>query len=160
MQIHGLEGRELMRWWGTRPCAYLGITVPRFPHAFFMTGPNTGLGHNSVIVMIEAQIEYMLQAIEYVVRRPELAYVDLDDAALERFVEEVDRRHAGQIWQSGCNSWYQNVDGINTTLWPGSTVEYIARTRRFDPGLYRKQRWSGPRPADQPEPAAASSTPR
>ena len=159
MEIYGRDGRALSRWWGTRPRAYLGITVPRFPHAFILMGPNTALGHNSVILMIEAQIEYVRQAIHYVLQRPELAYVDVDDAALERFVGQIDRRHAGQVWQSGCRSWYQNADGINTTLWPGSTVEYFARTRRFDPGVYRKQRWGDRVPrADQPE--ASSSTPR
>ena len=61
-------------------------------------------------------------------------------AALESFVEDVDRQHQGLVWQSGCNSWYLGADGVNFSLWPGSTLRYMAQTKRFDPGVYRKQR--------------------
>ncbi len=137
MDVVGCEGRNLTEYWGDRPRAYLGMTVPGFPNAFVLLGPNTGLGHNSVIVMIEAQVNYVLQAIQHVLVRPEVSSIDVQDAAVDRFVEELDADHDGKIWSSGCNSWYLGVDGINSTLWPKSTVSYIARTRRFDPDLYR-----------------------
>lgn len=137
MEVVGRGGVELNESWGTRPRAYLGITVPRFPNLFVLMGPNTALGHNSVVVMIEAQIGYARQAIRYMLARPELDALEVHDAALEEFVEEMDRRHEGQVWDSGCASWYLSADGGNATIWPGSTLGYLARTRRFDPGDYR-----------------------
>ena len=133
----GRGGVELGQWWGARPRAYLGITVPRFPNAFILLGPNTGLGHNSVIVMIEAQVEYVLQAIEHMEQRPQLATLEVDEAALERFMAALDHDLQGRVWQTGCSSWYLGAGGVNFTLWPSSTVDYIAKTRRFDPGIYR-----------------------
>lgn len=139
MVVTGRDDRDLATTWGRRPSAFLGITVPGFPNAFLLLGPNTALGHNSVVLMIEAQVEYALQAIQYVLERPDLAYIDVDPAAHDRFVEWVDQRHSSQVWQSGCASWYLGQDGKNFTIWPGSTVSYFHRTRRFDPAPYRRQ---------------------
>ena len=156
MVVTGRGGRDLATQWGPRPSAYLGITVSGFPNAFILLGPNTALGHNSVVLMIEAQVEYTLQAIQYLLERPELAWIDVDEAAQERFVSWVDERHSTQVWQSGCRSWYLDADGKNFTIWPGSTVSYIHRTRRFDPGPYRRQRWPEPGPARADPPEASS----
>ncbi len=155
MEVIGREGRSLQHDWGDRPRAYLGITVSGFPNAFVLLGPNTGLGHNSVILMIEAQVNYVLQAIEHVVDRPALAWIDVDEAAVDGFVDELDRDHDGKIWSSGCDSWYLGANGINSTLWPRSTVSYIARTRRFDPGLYRCETRDHGRAQSQPSGASS-----
>jgi cation diffusion facilitator CzcD-associated flavoprotein CzcO len=176
LRVYGRDGVALDERWGGHPRAYLGITVPGLPNSFLLLGPNTGLGHNSIILMIEAQVKYALQAIQYVEQRPDLATLEVDPAALERFVDEMNRKHAGYVWQSGCKSWYLDADGQNFTLWPGSTIEYIARTRRFDPGVYRRTRWEAPGVAARPdgragaggraeaggqaEAGASSSTPR
>ena len=138
--ITGLGGQSMHEYWNGRPRAYLGITMAGFPNSFTLLGPNTGLGHNSVVLMIEAQIEYVLQAIRYVRQRPELEWIDVDDSAVERFVAEIDQRSATSVWQSGCTSWYLSSEGFNTALWPDSTVRYFQRTRHFDPGPYRRRR--------------------
>ncbi|MEM9457751.1 MAG: NAD(P)/FAD-dependent oxidoreductase [Myxococcota bacterium] len=155
MKVYGRGGRELSAWWGPRPRAYLGLSVPHFPNAFMLLGPNSGLGHNSVLLMLEAQLEHTLRAIDHVLQRPEVCTIEAEPAALERFVDEIDDEHAGRVWQSGCQSWYLGANGANYTLWPGSTVSYIVRTRRFDPRAYREQRY-GEIPAARPLVTAAN----
>jgi cation diffusion facilitator CzcD-associated flavoprotein CzcO len=132
MRLTGLDNQDLGELWGTRPRAWLGITVPGFPNAFLLLGPNTALGHNSVVVMIEAQIRYVLQAIRAATDLGERTYIDVDNKHLDEFLAWVDSRHEGQVWASGCNSWYLSSEGENFTIWPGSTVSYVAKTRRFD----------------------------
>ncbi len=136
VQIYGNGGVNLIDYWDRRPRAYLGLTVPGFPNSFTILGPNTALGHNSVIVMIEAGIRYTVAAIEYALDN-DLADLDLREDALAAFVSEVDSKHRGLVWASGCDSWYLGEDGVNFTLWPGSTLAYIQRTRHFDPSMYR-----------------------
>lgn len=136
MRISGLNGQDLAELWGTRPRAWLGITVPGFPNAFLLLGPNTALGHNSVVVMIEAQIHYVLQAIRATSSHGERAWIDVGQSHLDEFLAWVDSRHEGQVWASGCNSWYLSSEGENFTIWPGSTVRYLAKTRRFDMTRY------------------------
>jgi cation diffusion facilitator CzcD-associated flavoprotein CzcO len=144
LDVIGLGGRDLKAHWGPRPRAYLGISERGFPNAFMLLGPNTALGHNSVLVMVEAQVNYILQAIGVARALPEDQLLDLKEGETERFIEEVDRRHAGQVWASGCQSWYLGPTGKNFTLWPGSTLDYLRRTRRFDSDRYEVRR-VGPR---------------
>ncbi len=133
LRVTGRDGRDLATWWADRPIAHQGITVPGFPNFFLLLGPNTALGHSSVVVMIEAQIAYLLDAWRHIDRR---GPVDVREEALEAWIEEVDARHATRVWASGCDSWYLSA-GHNFTLWPGSTARYLWRTRRFDPEAYR-----------------------
>ncbi len=136
MQVTGRDGADLATQWGTRPTAYLGITIPNFPNAFMLAGPNTGLGHNSMIFMLEQQIEYTLEAIGLLRSRPAGTTIEVTRSAHDEFVAEVDRRHTTAVWASGCHSWYLNEDGENFTLWPGSTIEYRRRVRHFDVAAY------------------------
>lgn len=136
MRVLGTEGRALTDFWGGRPRGYLGMTVPGFPNSFMLLGPNTALGHNSVVVMIEAQLRYVRKAIAYA--EQERVTLDVEPAALDAFVRAVNRAHEGQVWTSGCASWYLNAERENFTIWPGSTMSYIARTWHFDPSVYRK----------------------
>lgn len=136
MKVHGLGGRELGEFWDGRPRAHLGITVPGFPNAFILLGPNTALGHSSVLVMIEAQIGYVMDAIRHLRGRPHLRWLDVRPDALDAFTAEVDAAHADTVWSSGCSSWYIDDEGHNFTLWPGTTLAYRWRTRRFDPTLH------------------------
>jgi hypothetical protein len=99
---------------------------------FTLLGPNTGLGHNSVVIMVEAEIEYVLQALRMLRDDPTLDALEVTQQAHDAFVAEVDRRHGGQAWASGCRSWYLTEDGDNFAVWPGSTLEYRRRLRRFD----------------------------
>ncbi|MBW3562875.1 MAG: NAD(P)/FAD-dependent oxidoreductase [Actinobacteria bacterium] len=136
MSVQGLDGRELREVWSPYPIAHKGTTVPGFPNLFFLLGPNTGLGHNSMIYMMESQFNYLVDAIRRI-GDPEVAYLDVRDDALEGFTREVSERNAQTVWSTGCRSWYLTDDGYNFSLWPGYTFEYRRRTRELDEDRYR-----------------------
>jgi len=135
-RIRGRDGRSLTEAWRGSMRAYLGTTVHGFPNLFLLLGPNTGLGHNSVVFMAEAQIRYLVAALEHL-RRTGTAAVEPTLRAQAAYVADVDRRMAGTVWlQGGCHSWYLDATGRNSTLWPGYSWTYRLRARRFDPGAY------------------------
>jgi cation diffusion facilitator CzcD-associated flavoprotein CzcO len=136
LTVTGRDGRDLREAWRQRPAAYLGTTVPGFPNLFMLLGPNTGLGHNSMIFMVESQINYVLDALDRLAD-PAVAWVEVDEDVLAGYVDHVDERSSGLVWATGCSSWYVDDEGRNYTLWPGFTAEYRWRTRRFDPRPYR-----------------------
>ena len=115
--------------------AHRGTTVAGFPNLFFLLGPNTGLGHNSVTIMAEAQADYALQA---------LAELDRGVAALEPRIEAQDRWNrevqeatAGTVWvDGGCASWYLDKHGRNTTVWPSFTTGFRRALGHLDPAEY------------------------
>lgn len=142
MQIFGEQAAgteaapELSALWRTQPAATrLGITVAGFPNLFMLVGPNTGLGHNSIIFMIECQIHYTVRALQSLRQRGLTTLrlrpdVQRDDYAV------VQQKMKATVWSSGCKSWYQNADGHIDTLWPGYTWEYWLKTRRFQVADY------------------------
>jgi cation diffusion facilitator CzcD-associated flavoprotein CzcO len=134
--IRGADGRTLAEAWTSSMNAYLGTTVTGFPNLFLMLGPNTGLGHNSVLFMVEAQLRYVIGAVRHL-DRAGVAAIEPKPDAQRAFVAAVDRRMAGTVWVTGCDSWYLDATGRNSTLWPGFTWSYFLRTRRFDPSAYR-----------------------
>jgi cation diffusion facilitator CzcD-associated flavoprotein CzcO len=135
-EIRGTGGRELNEEWSGGAEAYLGTTVAGFPNLFLLVGPNVGLGHNSMVFMIEAQIAYVMGAL-HTMRRKKLASVEVRRDAQDRYNEELQAKLATTVWSTGgCKAWYTTRDGKNTTLWPGYTVDFWRRTRRFDPALY------------------------
>jgi len=134
--VRGRDGRTLSEVWHRTMSAYLGTAVTGFPNFFMLLGPNTGLGHNSVVFMIECQIEYVLGALRHL-DRSGVPAIEPTPAAQERFVSAVDRRMVGTVWLTGgCRSWYLDAGGRNSTIWPGYTFSYRRRTRRFDPSAY------------------------
>ncbi|HEV2237181.1 MAG TPA: NAD(P)/FAD-dependent oxidoreductase [Ktedonobacterales bacterium] len=133
--VRGRDGRTLAEVWRRAPEAYLGTTVAGFPNLFLQTGPNTGLGHNSMIYMIESQLSYILGALRLMERRG-LGAVEVRPSMQAGYNREVQRRLAGSVWNSGCQSWYLHASGRNSSMWPGQTWEYRRRTRRFDPAAY------------------------
>jgi cation diffusion facilitator CzcD-associated flavoprotein CzcO len=134
--VRGRDGRSLADAWQPTMQAYQGITVTGFPNLFLLLGPNTGLGHNSVVFMIECQITYLLRALQHL-DRTGTAAIEPTPPAQRTFVASVDRRMRGTVWsQGGCRSWYLDANGRNSTLWPGYTWSYWLRTRRFDPDAY------------------------
>ena len=127
IDLRGLGGRTLADAWSDGMRTHLGITVDGFPELYLLLGPNTGLGHNSVVLMIEYATRYVLDALEQS-RRTGPRVVDPGVAAA--FGREVARRTRHTVWATGCHSWYLDEQGRNFTLWPGSTVGYWWRTRR------------------------------
>jgi cation diffusion facilitator CzcD-associated flavoprotein CzcO len=134
-EIVGREGRRLDDVWSRGAEAYLGTTVSGFPNLFFVIGPNTGLGHGSMVFMIEAQVRYILSSIE-AMRARKIDVVEVRPDVQARFNERLRVRLRRTVWASGCKSWYQTRDGKNTTLWPGFTFEFRIKTRRFDGESY------------------------
>ncbi len=129
MRILGREGRALREAWGGLPRAYLGYAVHGFPNLFVMTGPNTGLGHNSMIFMIEAMTRPVVACVQRALSS-ERGTVEVRADAQARFNERLQRELARTIWASGCRSWYLDDQGRNATLWPGFTFTYWRKTRR------------------------------
>ena len=136
MQILGTGGADLNDvWMRDRVRNYLGINVAGFPNLFLLMGPNTGLGHNSMIFMIEAQAHYAVAAIR-AMQRERLPYLDVTPEAERAFGDELRERLSKTVWTSGCSSWYQAPDG-QVLLWPGFTFDYWRRTRQVDLSAYR-----------------------
>jgi cation diffusion facilitator CzcD-associated flavoprotein CzcO len=131
-EIVGRSGRRLDDTWTQGAEAYLGTVVAGFPNLFVMTGPNTGLGHNSMIFMIESQIPYVLGALR-ALRRERLRWIDVREEIQARYNRRLHTRLSRTVWATGgCASWYQTSSGKITTLWPGPTFEFRARTARID----------------------------
>jgi hypothetical protein len=150
--VRGRDGRTLAATWQGSPKAHLGMAVPGFPNLFMLLGPNTGLGHNSVLLMIEAQIAYLRKALRYR-RQHGLSTLEPTAAAYGEYIGAVDRGTDGSVWTAGgCLSWYLDASGRNSTLWPGSVREYQRRLARFEIGDYATEL---PRPVPEHEPALA-----
>jgi cation diffusion facilitator CzcD-associated flavoprotein CzcO len=134
--VHGRGGRTLDEVWQGSPRAHRGTAVAGFPNMFFLLGPNTGLGHTSVVVMAEAQADYVTAAL--LDMRSRLAgAIEVRPEAQQAWNEDVQRRMRGTVWTAGgCASWYIDRTGANTTLWPGFTVRFRRLMRRFDVSGY------------------------
>jgi cation diffusion facilitator CzcD-associated flavoprotein CzcO len=133
--MYGRDGRSLAEHWQSASSAYLGTTVAGFPNLFLLIGPNTGLGHNSMVFMIESQLNYILDCLRIMGRR-NLVAVDIRPEIQEAFNTQMQKRMHDTVWTTGCKSWYLDANGHNTTLWPGFSFEYGLRTRHFDPRNY------------------------
>ncbi|WP_433754493.1 flavin-containing monooxygenase [Nocardia sp. CA-135398] len=131
IEILGAGGRTLAEAWDGGNQAYLGTAVAGFPNLFLMVGPNTGLGHNSQVFMIESQARYIIDLLRKIHRRG-VRSVAVRPEVQESFNEWLDGRMVGTVWQTGgCRSWYQDPrSGRNTVLWPDTTVSFWRRTRR------------------------------
>jgi len=136
LEVIGLGGADLKsRWARGHVEAYYGITVSGFPNAYILTGPNTGLGHNSMVFMIEAQVHYLMRCIAQLQER-RLRYLDVKRGAQNEFNRRLQARMKETVWATGCQSWYLDDEGRNHTLWPGFTFEYWLRTRFVNKGDY------------------------
>ncbi len=152
--VRGREDTLLADVWATEGMsAYLGTAISGFPNAFMLVGPNTGLGHTSMVYMIESQVAYVMDALR--------AMETLDAETLEvrpeiqrAYNDELQRELAGTVWSvGGCRSWYLDAHGRNTTLWPSFTFRFRERTRKFDPADYLVS--AGESPVTEPAVAAA-----
>lgn len=135
VKFRGLSGSDIRDAWPDGPHAYLGMAVPGFPNFFLMYGPNTNLGANSIVYMLEAQARYVRQAAELLAKAPTPSYLDVREDVERRYDEEIQRRLATVTWAM-CSSWYRNDAGRVTTNWPGQVIEYYGRTKHLDPTDY------------------------
>jgi cation diffusion facilitator CzcD-associated flavoprotein CzcO len=134
-QIHGRDGASLDELWQGSPRAYLGTAVPGFPNLFLLLGPNTGLGHSSMVYMVESQVAHVMAAVR-TMRAQRAETVEVRPEAADRFNRWLDERHRGTVWSTGCSSWYLDDSGRNATLWPDWTFSFRRRAARFDPHAY------------------------
>jgi cation diffusion facilitator CzcD-associated flavoprotein CzcO len=134
--IRGRDGRSLAEVWKGSMQAYLGTSIAGFPNLFMIVGPNTGLGHNSMVFMIESQLTYVLDALRTMEAR-RLSSVDVRPEVQEAYNAELQDELRDTVWSTGgCASWYLDDTGRNTTLWPAGTWSFRTRTRRFDASRY------------------------
>ena len=131
IDVQGRDGVRLADAWREGAHAYLGITAPGFPNLFLLYGPNTNLGHNSIIFMLERQIGYVMGAITRLAGEPGLS-LEIDPEIEERYNEDIQSSLARSVWADGCDNWYTDDAGRIVNNWPGLTVEYARATRRFD----------------------------
>jgi len=141
ISVTGLAGRRLQDEWRDGAQAYLGISVSGFPNFFILYGPSTNLGGNSIIYMLEGQINYVAAALQ-AQDDGELAWLDVRPDVQEAYHAWVQEASHSSVWESGCHSWYTTAAGQNISNWPDHTFRYRYRVRRFD--LARYQVMPGP----------------
>jgi len=136
--IYGAEGRSMADVWRDKGMqAYKGSTVAGFPNLMLLVGPNTGLGHTSMVYMIESQLNYLSSTLQEM-QRYDLATFDVREDVQRAYNEKLQQHMKHTIWTTGgCASWYLDAHGNNTTLWPGFTFVFRQLTRRFDRDAYR-----------------------
>ncbi|HME21591.1 MAG TPA: alpha/beta hydrolase fold domain-containing protein [Acetobacteraceae bacterium] len=149
MRVVGRNGTELNETWARHPYAYLGMSVPGFPNFFLLYGPNTNLGHNSIVYMLESQIEHVMRCWH---RMGSLGAptVESRPAACERYNRKMQRRLKDTVW-NGCRSWYVDASGHNSTNWPDFTFVYRWLTRHSSLDAYSFA-------SNAPQPGSANTT--
>jgi cation diffusion facilitator CzcD-associated flavoprotein CzcO len=134
--VRGRDGRTLGDVWAGSPQAYLGTAIAGFPNFFMLLGPNTGLGHTSVVFMIEAQIAHIMQCLRTMDER-ELDAVEVRPEVQSAYNREIDEQMRGTVWtDGGCASWYIDAAGRNSTLWPDFTWRFRRRSGAFNESEY------------------------
>lgn len=153
----GRGGQDIWDAWEDGLAAYKGTTVSGFPNLFLLAGPNTGLGHSSMVFMIESQVAYVMDAIQKL-ERNQWASVDVRQAVQDAYNAELQTKQVDAVWASGCRSWYLDKNGRNTAIWPDFTFRFRKQTAVFDDqayavGMLRPNR----APAPQPIPSALTA---
>lgn len=129
--IIGVDGRDLASEWSRGAYAYRSVAVSGYPNLFFTFGPNSGPGHSSALVYMEAQIDYIVEAIGALLRFGWKA-LDVRPDAQARFNDDIQRRLRATTWNSGCQSWYLTEDGFNATMFPGFATQYVGQLKSVD----------------------------
>lgn len=128
--VYGRDGGALHQRWADGAGAYLGMTVPNFPNFFLIYGPNTNVGHNSILFMIESQLNYLTSAVRHLDKHG-YASMELSEPVAVRFDREMQRRSGRTVYAQGCRNWFTTPTGRHTQNWPGSAVGYWLRTKRL-----------------------------
>ncbi len=133
--VTGAGGRSLRDEWKAGARAYLGVTVSGFPNLFMLYGPNTNLGHNSILVMIEAQVGYIIDAIRQLDARRQQR-LDVKREVMDGYNRWLQQDLAKSVWAADKQSWYKLADGTITNNWPHSTIRYRKLLRAADLDAY------------------------
>jgi cation diffusion facilitator CzcD-associated flavoprotein CzcO len=128
--VTGLGGRSLAAEWADGAQAYKSINTHGYPNLFFMTGPNSGPGHNSLLVYVEGQLDYAVRGIIAILDN-DLRYLDVREDVQRRYNEHIQRRLTKTTWMSGCSSWYLTKGGYNGSMYPGFATQYLRQMRDF-----------------------------
>src|SRR5262249_34057972 len=139
LRVVGRDGQVLTEVWASAPEAYLGITISGFPNLAMLLGPNSALGHSSQLHIIESQVDYVIQYIDALRARDGIV-LDVLPAIQQDYNRAIQARLANTVWATGCNSWYLNRSGRNTTVFPGLARHYRKLTARFDVASYARER--------------------
>lgn len=138
MRFEGLGGRTLEEEWKEGAEAYLGLAVPGFPNFYMLYGPNTNLGHNSIISMLELQVRYIVQCLQ-AMREKDLLWLDVRREAMVAFNTELRRNLSQTVWAAGCHSWYKTASGKITNNWSGFVTDYERHTRHPDWSAFHQE---------------------
>jgi hypothetical protein len=158
-RVVGADGRTLAQAWETGMKSLRGATAAGFPNWMTIIGPNTGLGNSSMILMIESQLNYMADFVRQLDVLGGRVALDARPAAVDAWNHKVQERMKRTVWNTGgCTSWYLDANGVNTTVWPGTTTEFRGATRRVDLGEYDVLRAAQPVPGEAPEAAPEPRT--
>jgi cation diffusion facilitator CzcD-associated flavoprotein CzcO len=136
--VTGLAGRRLDEEWRGGAQAYKSVNVSGYPNLFFTFGPNSGPGHNSALVYMEAQIDYIVQGIRTLLDN-NLRALDVKPEVQQRHNRRIQKRLAKTNWNSGCSSWYLTEDGFNATMYPGFATQYRRQMKTLKKRDYRMQ---------------------
>lgn len=135
--ITDAAGRTLEQAWAGSPSAYRGVEVPGFPNLFLLYGPNTNLGHSSIILMLEAQSYYIGKALSELAARG-ADVVEVTTRAHDDYRARLDAALDTTVWNSGgCGSWYIDSTGRNSVMWPTYTGTYRKMMATFDAADHR-----------------------
>ncbi|KUI02923.1 4-hydroxyacetophenone monooxygenase [Mycolicibacterium acapulense] len=128
--VTGIGGRSLSDEWVGGAQAYKSVNAHGYPNLFFMTGPNSGPGHNSLLVYVEGQLDYTVRAITTILDE-NLRYLDVRREIQQRYNERLQKRLTRTTWMSGCTSWYLTADRFNASMYPGFATQYLRQMRDF-----------------------------
>lgn len=131
MEVKGPSGTTLSECWQENIRSHKTVAVSGFPNFFMLLGPNSALGHNSVILMIEAQVNYIVKCLKKM-RKNGWTSLDPKPASQEKFNSFIQGQLKGTVWQGSCSSWYKDSDGQNFTIWPMSATRYMLNMRKPD----------------------------
>lgn len=131
VQFTGSGGVALREAWSDGAEAYRGVCVSGFPNFFMLYGPNTNLGSNSIIFMVERQVNYTLSCIEKLLSH-ELSSLAVKPSAMREYNDWMQAELAKTVWVASCDSWYKNAAGKVVNNWPKSTMFYWWHMRSPD----------------------------
>lgn len=144
--VRGVDGRDLAAEWSRGAYAYRSVAVSGYPNLYFTFGPNSGPGHSSALVYMEAQIDYIVEAISMLLQHGWKS-LDVRPEVQQSYNEDIQRRLKSTTWNSGCQSWYLTEDGFNPTMFPGFATQYVNQLKKLD---LRDYKITAPQASDEP----------